>query len=277
MTRETKQTAPPDPCDLEGWREAVACGRVAQCSPEVLVAALQDLGPALDPSIRNPIAKHLNLMLMRRLRRYIGRNHPNGGEDIILRTQSEIFEALLDKNSADGKALREAFWVRVSFRAKDALSKEYRDSRIPLTHVPKTGAAQADEVPLDAEKAAELGHLFELSEPDEATEDVNGFVGDDAVSSPTHPTAALLEGLKHFEETADVERVLAHIKDWRKRLAFRLYMEGVPFGSKKASSIAEAVGKGPKTVEKWITEIQDLLKGTREVQELANKKVGERS
>jgi hypothetical protein len=124
MKRESEQTAPPDSRNLEGWRKAVACGRVAQCSPEVLVAALQDLGPALDASIRDPIAKHLNLMLMRRLRRYIGRNHPNGGEDIILRTQSKIFEVLLDRNSADGKALREAFWVRVSFRAKDAIAKE---------------------------------------------------------------------------------------------------------------------------------------------------------
>jgi hypothetical protein len=51
----------------------------------------------------------------------------------------------------------------------------------------------------------------------------------------------------------------------------------VPAGSKKGYSIAKAVGRSSKTVETWIKEIQDLLKKTREVQELTNKKVGEGS
>lgn len=43
------------------------------------------------------------------LRVHIGFNHPAGGEDIIVATHFAIFEALLDKDCADGKALREAF------------------------------------------------------------------------------------------------------------------------------------------------------------------------
>lgn len=280
MTKQGEDTPPPDPGDLEGWRKAVACGRVAQFSPEALVAALQDLGPGLDAAIRDPIARQLNRMLMAWLRGHVGHNHVGGGEDIILRIQFTIFEALLDKNSADGKALRVAFWARASFRAKDAIAKEYRDSRIPLTHEPKKkGTANDDEVPLDEEKAAEVRQLVGSSERDEETEDVGGFVGDDAVSSTARPTAAVLEGLIHFEEAMDVERVLAHIKDldWRKRLAFRLHMEKVPAGSTKGYSIAKAVGRSSKTVEKWIKEIQDILKETREVPELTSNKVGERS
>jgi hypothetical protein len=99
------------------------------------------------------------------------------------------------------------------------------------------------------------------------------------VSETGHPGAALFEGLKHLEESIDVERALAHIKnlDWRKRLAFRLHMEKVPAGSKKGLSIAKAVGRSSKTVEKWIKEVQDILKETKEVEELTSKKVGERS
>lgn len=44
--------------------KAVVSGRVAQFSPEALVAALQDLGPDLDTGIRDPIADRLNRMLM---------------------------------------------------------------------------------------------------------------------------------------------------------------------------------------------------------------------
>src|SRR6185503_16399766 len=99
------------------------------------------------------------------------------------------------------------------------------------------------EVPLDEEKATEVRQLVRPSEQDEESEDASGFVGDDAASNMGHPSPALLEGLAHFEEIIDVERVLAHIKDldWRKRLAFRLHMEKVPAGSTKSYSIAKAV------------------------------------
>jgi hypothetical protein len=276
--KDESDESPPASSDLEGWRKVVATRRLAQIPPEALVAALQDLGPDIDPAVRDAIGDRLNRMLMGWLRGYIGFNHPAGGEDMIVATHFAIFEALLKKDSADGKALREAFWARVTFRAKDAIAREYHDSRIPLTHEPKKDVAN-DDVPLDEDKASSVRHLVGPSEPEEAEEDVSGFVGDDAASNAGHPGAALLEGLKHFEESMDVERVLAHLNNlgWRKRLAFRLHMEKVPAGSKKGYSIAKAVGRSSKTVETWIKEIQDLLKKTREVQELTNKKVGEGS
>ena len=60
-------------------------------------------------------------------------------------------------------------------------------------------------------------------------------------------------------------------------LAFRLFMEDIPYGSKRTYSIAEAVGVSAKTAEKWIEEVQRLLAATDEVQELQGTKVGERS
>jgi hypothetical protein len=63
-----------------------------------------------------------------------------------------------------------------------------------------------------------------------------------------------------IHEQMDVERVLSHITDERKRLAFRLHMERVPLESKRGASIAAAVGVSSKTAGKWIEEVQTLLR-----------------
>ena len=70
-----------------------------------------------------------------------------------------------------------------------------------------------------------------------------------------------------LDEQIDVERVLSHVTDERKRLAFRLHMERVPLESKRGASIAKTVGVSSKTAGKWIEEVQALLR----------EKVGERS
>ncbi len=181
------------------------------------------------------------------LRRLIGSNHPNDGEDIIASAHEEIFKAVLQPASADGRALREAFYPRVQFRAKDALAKEYRDGRVPL--VPRTREAEGDEdeekIPFDKRKASELSHLLHRADISDAHED--GFAGDDAASNSGHPGTALLAVADQIGGHLDTERVLARITDWRKRFAFRLYMEQVPSGSKKTHSIAKAVGVSSKT------------------------------
>jgi DNA-directed RNA polymerase specialized sigma24 family protein len=69
-----------------------------------------------------------------------------------------------------------------------------------------------------------------------------------------------------IHETAYVEQLLSRIPDHRKRLAFRLHMEGCPKGKAAGkgngtTSIAQALGVTEKTVRTWIAEIQDLLKG----------------
>ena len=54
---------------------------------------------------------------------------------------------------------------------------------------------------------------------------------------------ALLDGVRATDQQIDTDRFLAeNIKDDQKRLAFRLYMDDVPFKSKKHHSIAKALG-----------------------------------
>ena len=50
----------PDPGDLEGWRQAIAQGRLPTFRLEAIAAALQDLGPLADHKVRNPLANHLS-------------------------------------------------------------------------------------------------------------------------------------------------------------------------------------------------------------------------
>jgi len=277
--KQSEETTPPDPGDLEGWRQAASYHRLAAFRPEAIVSALQDLGPNSDSNVRNALAKQLNTILMNMLRRSIGTNHPNRGEDIILRVHGEIFEAILEKASADGRALREAFGPRVEFRAKDAIAAEYRHSRIPLAPKVREPERNEDEdgIATDKTKVAEIGHLVRGSDPSDRSEDIGGFVGDDAISAASRPDPALLESVRHIDGHIDAERALARIDDYRKRLAFRLFMEDIPYGSKRTYSIAEAVGVSAKTAEKWIEEVQRLLAATDEVQELQGTKVGERS
>lgn len=62
------------------------------------------------------------------------------------------------------------------------------------------------------------------------------------------------------EEHAHVESVLRQIKDPRRRLAFRLHMDGVPRNSTKVESIASAIGVSAKTAETWIKETEEEIK-----------------
>lgn len=278
MKKQSEENPPPDPADLAGWRQVIADGRLNLVRPEALVAVLQDLGPDVDSGVRERIAKRLSNALTNMLRGYIGANHPNGGEDIIDRVHTEMFIALLDKESADGRALREAFWPRVEFRAKDALAKEYRHSRIPLApKVRELKKGEVDEdVEVDSDKAAEINNLLERVEPTGDLEDASGAVGEDVISATANRDLALLDGVRDADQRIDVERAISKIKDFRKRLAFRLYMDGIPFKSKKTESIAKTVGVSDKTAEHWIEELKKLLEATEEVQELTGKKMGER-
>ena len=63
-----------------------------------------------------------------------------------------------------------------------------------------------------------------------------------------------------IDKSIHVDQVLDMIPDHRKRLAFRLYLDGCPIeSSKEVDSISEAVGKTAKMVGTWIKEIKALL------------------
>ena len=79
---------------------------------------------------------------------------------------------------------------------------------------------------------------------------------EDKASIPAHERKAWSQD----EERAHVESVLRRIADPRKRLAFRLHLDGLPRNSTKGESIAKALGLSAKTVETWIKETEYEIK-----------------
>jgi hypothetical protein len=275
MKNESEES-PPASSDLEGWRRAVARGQLGKFRPEALLCAVQDLGPDADPTVLNPIVRRLSAIIMNMARKHVGTNKPNNGLDIIDRVHTGIWSSLLDPKSEDGRTMQDGLGGIVKFRCLDAIALENKHSRIPLE--PKLREVKRNEnpdtVPTDRRKAREVSYLVPAPEPQEHGAADDGFVGDDAVSATRPVDPAHLAEMPQLEEQMDVERVLANITDDRKRQAFRLYMDGYPFGSTRTPSIAWAVGISTKTAEAWIAELIELLQQTDEFQELTNKEVG---
>jgi DNA-directed RNA polymerase specialized sigma24 family protein len=269
----------PDSSDLAGWRRAVEEGRLGSLRPETLLCAVQDLGPDADPRVLNPIAKRLSEIIMRMVRKYVGTNKPNRGEDIIQRVHEGIWITLLDEESEERRTLRDGLGGIVKFRCLDAIALENKHSRIPLEPKLREGKRNEDpaKVPMDRTRAAEVSHLVAPQDPKHPGATGDGFSGNDAVSARKPADPAQFQEMQHLEAHVDIERVLACITDDRKRLAFCLFLEDFPYGSKKTASIAEAVGISSKTAEHWIEELIALLQQTEEAKELINKKVGEGS
>ncbi|PKP68486.1 MAG: hypothetical protein CVT83_05310 [Alphaproteobacteria bacterium HGW-Alphaproteobacteria-5] len=80
-------------------------------------------------------------------------------------------------------------------------------------------------------------------------------------SLPKEPAPRILHW-PEGEQLEYVEQLIRAIPDERKRMAFRLHMDGVPAKSKRAHSISKALGVSDKTAEKWIAEVQDQMKRT---------------
>lgn len=225
MDTNFDEDAPPQPGDLTGWSAAISDGRYLQFRLEDIVAAIQTLGPNTDKAVLNPLAKHLSDSMMHLLRARVGRNHPNRGEDIIERVHSQLWDAILKPNSADGEGLRTVFFSRMNFRIKDAIAIEYRGQL--------TAEQGATKAPADSRLSQE--DTFEPAVPSE---------------------------VPMLDEQLDVDNALEAITDPRKRLAFRLFMDGLPFKSTRSHSIAKALGISEKTARTWIAEAQELLKQT---------------
>ena len=198
------------------------------------MATIQDLGPCADKAILNALAQHLSDALLRILRQLISVNHPNRGVDLIERTHHQIIEAVLQPASADGKGLRAAFVPRVKFRLIDALNAQ-------------AAAARNREL---YEAGTQSGLTMRRGSDGIAREVVRK--GDASA----------------FAEFIDVEQVLEQIQDSQKRLAFRLFMDGVPYKSKRSASIAEALGISEKTAREWVKEVQDQLSKVPQAQDL---------
>jgi len=192
-----------------------------------------------DKAVLNPLAKHLSKALFRILCGLVGRDHPNRGRDIIDRTHDRIIEAVLQPASADGRGLRVAFVPRVQFRLKDALVSE----------ASAAGNREGYEAELRGGRRTQRG--------------AGG--SDNELPSPSDLCWLV-------EESTDVKNIIEQITDDQKRLAFRLFMDDVPYKSKKSASIAEALGISEKTAREWVKEVQELLSSLPAVQELLQSK-----
>src|SRR5438874_2652801 len=117
MDTNSDEDAHSQPSDLNGWRVVIAEARLPQCRPEDIVTAIQTfaLGPVTDKAVVNALAKHLSDSMMRLLRARVGRNHRNGGLDIIERVHAQLWEAILKPKSPDGEGLRIVFYARLNF------------------------------------------------------------------------------------------------------------------------------------------------------------------
>jgi RNA polymerase sigma factor (sigma-70 family) len=258
MDASTGEEPPPDSTDIAGWRLAITDGRFRRFPLEAIAAAIQDLRPNRDGGLINALARHLSESVCRIVRHYVGRNHPNEGDDIVDRVHDQFFEALLQPQSADGKGIRKALVSRLHFRAKDAIVKEARERRLPDENAPKPRKkAAASDPPDDGQevKFADIDRQPDLSE------EAGSSDGDEAPPSKAQWNPALLDGVRAADQQIDVDRFLEeNIKDDRKRLAFRLFMDDLPFKSKKYDSIARALGIDERTARQWIEEIKEQLK-----------------
>lgn len=261
MDSSTGEEPPPDSTDFAGWKRAAEQGLLQHLPLEAIAAALQDLRFNTDSGLRNALAKALSDRTYKRLRRQVGRNHPNGGADIIDRVHVQVFEALAQPDSADAKGFRQAFVARLMFRLKDAIDKELRDRRIP----DEMAARPLQKSQKPASAAPGLAEIGGQCDPGERAGNPDD---DDAAPSKSSWNPALLDEVRAAEQQIDINRFLeTNIADDRKRLAFRLFMDELPFKSTKSDSIAKALGIDEKTARQWIEEIRTQLE----------KKIGELS
>lgn len=259
MDASIGEDPPPDSTDVAGWRQAIADGRFRRFPLEAIAAAIQDLRPNRDGGLISGLVKHLSDSVYRIVRSLVGYNHPNRGEDIVERVCDQFWVALLQPQSADGKGIRQALISRLTFRVKDAIAKEARERRIPdeTTAKPPKKVKKSDAGADDGQEIefVDIGEQPNLAEATESSD------GDEAPPTKARWNPALLDGVRAADERIDVDRFLeANIADDRKRLAFYLHMDGLPFKSKKYDSIAKALGIDEKTVRLWIEEIQQQLK-----------------
>jgi hypothetical protein len=90
-------------------------------------------------------------------------------------------------------------------------------------------------------------------------EDPNGNVSTIDASNMDAPDGQIDPFSTGYQEV-EVNDVLELIPDHRKRLAFRLFMDGIPCKSRRGESIERAVGLSERTVREWIREVQEILK-----------------
>lgn len=263
MMIKTNKRKPPPSTDADSWLAIVSAKQLNQFTAEEIIAAFQDAG-GRDRHLRELMAGYLSDMVYRTLRRRVGRNRPNEGNDIIDTVHGSFFAANCDTTCADARGYRTAFASRLMFRLKDALSAEQQAAVI------KAGRRTQ---PNDGSPLGALVRVPEVNQVDSDALFVREELSGDGVQ---RPDPGILAGVDTMIEDIDVKRIVAQVIDPRKRLAFQLHMDLVPIGGKAALTIARTLGVDRKTVEHWIEEVREfLLTQVPEVQTMQRRTAGE--
>ncbi|MEW6449198.1 MAG: hypothetical protein AB1490_01005 [Pseudomonadota bacterium] len=300
---------PPPSTDLEGWRKAIADGRLPNLRLESIAAAFQDLGES-DQRVREQLAQHLSQATIKILRKRVDPRKPNGGDDIIDQAHDAIIVALLNPSSADGKQLRKGFGGIVKFRLKDALAQSSHDQIVPAPKPKKSASTLAPpkkKTPQEIEKENNeaLDQAFKRlsvdpheKQPEKTEEKIDEekaeeektaakstrkddrpppYIPDEAEDDEIGPgkqsfDPTLMDGVHGMQEQIDVARIVETIPDHIKQLAFSLHMDG-----EQQETIAEACDVSIRTIRTWLTEIKKDLKETKEIQALIKMKAGAKS
>lgn len=244
---------PPKSTDLYGWQEVVAQGRLREMTLESVAAAFQDL--CQDRRLHSALAKYLSDFVYIYLRKKVSKNQPNKGKDLADRVHMKVFDALARPGCADAVAYRKTFLSCLEYRLKDAIVEERRERGVP--HL---GAKlDRDREPLDEHGKKKKLSIIKPSSADEHPNfaDIARREDDAGV---VH-TNTLFDGVRDTDQQIDVDRLLNEVvPDPKKREAFRLHMEGVPYKSKGANSIAKELDIDEATARKWVKEVQEQLK-----------------
>jgi hypothetical protein len=290
---------PPPYTDLEGWRQAIADGRLRKLRPESIAAAFQELGEQ-DLRVREQLAQHLSGTIIGILRNQIdSSNKPNRGEDIIYAVHEVIFVALLQPSSADGRQLRNGFGGIVKFRLKTALAESSNKQIVPAPKSKKRGATPRSlSDGLSGSETESLGPTDETAntfadgkgedpqEPDEKKpfDTVRGddrpppYAPADAEHDDSGPgeketfDPALMDAVRDMDQMIDIGRIIERIPTFKKRLAYSLHLDG-----EDQKTIAAACGVSTRTVRTWLDEITKNLKETKEVREITRMNAGGKS
>lgn len=266
---------PPDPKDHNGWRLAVAQNLHLEYDAQVLFCALQGLGANANQQLRNALAERLSRLVYAELRRKVSFYHPNEGWDIIDRAHDSVFTAAAQPNSKDAGGFREAFHARLSFRLKDAIAEEVRLRRTEEDILAEKAdkakkkasvrKAESKSVEADEELIEDEGGLVELE--GKQTLSFHDSIGNHDDETPPEQATydpSLFDGVNDFIDQIDVDRLLKkHVPDERKRLAFRLFMDDVPYKTKRkemSHSIADSMGIDESTARAWVKEVTEILR-----------------
>ena len=127
MKTGAKQTEePPPPSDLQGWKDVAAADGLRRLRPEDIVAVLQRIGPSSDQRLLSALVSHVSDELLRIIKRLVGKNNRNEGEDIIWRAHHQLIVGALTPNSETGQGLCNNFRTWVEYRVADAIRAERR-------------------------------------------------------------------------------------------------------------------------------------------------------